>query len=366
MQFEFKNIYSFVKIHSWQILTGILLALLILELKNTQISSSMQDGFSNAANKSIPSVVNIYTLRIKERNKNTNKESRLSKFQFTNDDKNRKSKINRSLGSGVIVSNDGYILTNYHVIKNADRIEVMLLDGRQKLAKVIGKDEPTDIAVLKIDLGNLKPISFADPNSVEIGNIVLAIGNPYGIGQTVSQGIVSATGRYGLNINMYEKYIQTDAAINSGNSGGALINIHGDLIGINSGFYSKTGGSNGIGFAIPTDIANYVFKNIIKNGKVIRGWIGVIAEEITPSLSKAFNLNTIFGLYITGVKESSPAENSGLKPGDIITHINHKPITNGNQSMHKIAELKPGTEIITSIISQGVRRNVNIEVGIRP
>ena len=366
MRFDFKYIFYFIKNHIWQILFGILLALLILELKKPHFEINSQDGFSKAVNKSIPSVVNVFTLRVEERNNNLIKRNRLLENKFFNNETNQKSTINRSLGSGVIVSTNGYILTNYHVIKNADRIEVMLLDGRQQLARIIGKDEPTDIAVLKIDLDNLKPISFADPNSVQVGNIVLAIGNPYGIGQTVSQGIVSATGRYGLDINTYEKYIQTDAAINSGNSGGALINVKGDLIGINSGFYSKTGGSNGIGFAIPTDIANYVFKNILKNGKVIRGWIGVTAEEITPSLSEAFNLSSSFGLYITNVKDSSPAKNFGLKEGDIITHINDEPITNGNLSMHKIAELEPGTEITTTIISKGIIKDINITVGLRP
>ena len=195
---------------------------------------------------------------------------------------------------------------------------------------------------------------------------MLAIGNPYGIGQTVTQGIVSATGRHGLQINTYEKYIQTDAAINKGNSGGALVNAYGQLIGINSGLYSKTGGSNGIGFAIPVDIASYIFQNIVEHGKVVRGWLGISAEEITPSVAEAFNLNGLRGLVLTNIEVNGPAAKAGLQIGDIITHIDETSVGNGNIGMHKIAQTKPGTKINIRAVRKGASQSFLVEIGLRP
>ena len=352
----------------WPILTGIMLAALLLlsrapsPAKATPFISSYADAVQIA----LPAVVNIYTSRtVPAGNHPLLKDPAFKRF-LSNNDIRQRDKIERSLGSGVIISSDGYVLTNNHVIDEADRIRVLLADGRERLATVIGSDAPTDLAVLKIDLDNLTPAIFANPDAVRIGDIVLAIGNPYGIGQTVTQGIVSATGRHGLQINTYEKYIQTDAAINTGNSGGALINAHGQLIGINSGLYSKTGGSNGIGFAIPVDIASYVFENIVEHGKVVRGWLGISAEEITPSVAEAFNLNDLRGLVLTNIEANGPADKAGLQIGDIITHIDNTSVGNGNLGMHKIAQTKPGTTLNIRAVRKGASQRFLVTIGLRP
>ena len=352
----------------WPILTGIMFAALLLlsrapsPAKVTPFISSYADAVQIA----LPAVVNIYTSRtVPAGNHPLLKDPAFKRF-LSNNDIRQRDKVERSLGSGVIISSDGYVLTNNHVIDEADRIRVLLADGRERLATVIGSDAPTDLAVLKIDLDNLTPAIFANPDAVRIGDIVLAIGNPYGIGQTVTQGIVSATGRHGLQINTYEKYIQTDAAINTGNSGGALINAHGQLIGINSGLYSKTGGSNGIGFAIPVDIASYVFENIVEHGKVVRGWLGISAEEITPSVAEAFNLNDLRGLVLTNIEANGPADKAGLQIGDIITHIDNTSVGNGNLGMHKIAQTKPGTTLNIRAVRKGASQRFLVTIGLRP
>ena len=365
----------------WPILTGLLLAAYLLQLNraplpltgnpSSQTASSQTaipfvTSYADAVQVALPAVVNIYTSRsVPAKNHPLLKDPVFKRFLHNNGIRQR-DKVERSLGSGVIISTDGYVLTNNHVIDEADRIRVLLADGRERLATVIGSDAPTDLAVLKIDLGNLTPAIFADATAVRIGDIVLAIGNPYGIGQTVTQGIVSATGRYGLQINTYENYIQTDAAINTGNSGGALINAYGQLIGINSGLYSKTGGSNGIGFAIPVDIASYVFENIVEHGKVVRGWLGISAEEITPSVAEAFNLNGLRGLVLTNIEANGPADKAGLKIGDIITHIDNSSVGNGNVGMHKIAQTKPGTMISINAVRKGEEQRFLVEIGLRP
>ncbi len=323
-------------------------------------------SYANAVELALPSVVNIYTSKIVQTRTNPLLNDPLFNRFLNRQAIRPQDKIQRSLGSGVIVSPEGYVLTNNHVVNDADRIRVLLADGRERLAKIIGYDAPTDLAVLKIELDNLTAASFADPESVRIGDIVLAIGNPYGIGQTVTQGIVSATGRHGLQINTYEKYIQTDAAINKGNSGGALINAYGELIGINSGLYSRTGGSNGIGFAIPMDIASYVLENIINQGEVVRGWLGITVEEITPPIAEAFNLNDVRGLVLTNIASDGPAEKAGLKVGDIITHIGESSIGNGNAGMHQVAQTKPGTKINIRAIRKGSAQSFLVEIGRRP
>ena len=360
----------------WPILTGLLLAALLLQLNRAPLALNQGEtpqtadpfisSYADAVQVALPAVVNIYTSRtIPAKNHPLLKDPVFKRFLHNNGIRQRE-KVERSLGSGVIISADGYVLTNNHVIDEADRIRVLLADGRERLATVIGSDAPTDLAVLKIDLDNLTPAIFADVTAVRIGDIVLAIGNPYGIGQTVTQGIVSATGRHGLQINTYEKYIQTDAAINTGNSGGALINAYGQLIGINSGLYSKTGGSNGIGFAIPVDIASYVFENIVEHGEVVRGWLGISAEEITPSIAEAFNLNGLRGLVLTDIEANGPADKAGLQTGDIITHIDKSSVGNGNIGMHKIAQTKPGTIINISAIRKGEAQSFLVEIGLRP
>ena len=360
---------NMIRNYIWPILTGLLLAALLLQLNrepSTQAVSPFVTSYADAVQVALPSVVNIYTSRTVQIESHPLLKDPVFKRFLNNNGIRQRDKIERSLGSGVIISSNGYVLTNNHVIDEADRIRVLLADGRERLATVIGSDAPTDLAVLKIDLDNLTPAIFANPKTIRIGDVVLAIGNPYGIGQTVTQGIVSATGRHGLQINTYEKYIQTDAAINTGNSGGALVNAYGELIGINSGLYSKTGGSNGIGFAIPIDIASYVFENIVEHGKVVRGWLGISAEEITPSVAEAFNLKALRGLVLTDIETNGPAEKAGLQIGDIITHIDNTSVGNGNIGMHKIAQTKPGTTINIRAMRKGDAQDFLVEIGLRP
>jgi len=360
---------NMIRNYIWPILTGLLLAALLLQLNrepSTQAVSPFVTSYADAVQVALPSVVNIYTSRTVQVESHPLLKDPVFKRFLNNNGIRQRDKIERSLGSGVIISSNGYVLTNNHVINEADRIRVLLADGRERLATVIGSDAPTDLAVLKIDLDNLTPAIFANPKTIRIGDVVLAIGNPYGIGQTVTQGIVSATGRHGLQINTYEKYIQTDAAINTGNSGGALVNAYGELIGINSGLYSKTGGSNGIGFAIPIDIASYVFENIVEHGKVVRGWLGISAEEITPSVAEAFNLKALRGLVLTDIETNGPAEKAGLQIGDIITHIDNTSVGNGNIGMHKIAQTKPGTTINIRAMRKGDAQDFLVEIGLRP
>ncbi|MGB2272197.1 MAG: trypsin-like peptidase domain-containing protein [Pseudomonadales bacterium] len=355
--------------YTWPILAGLLLAALLLQLNrapSSQTTLPLVTSYANAVQTALPSVVNIYTSRTVPAKSHPLLKDPVFKRFLNNQGIRQRDKVEQSLGSGVIISTDGYVLTNNHVINEADRIRVLLADGRERLATVIGSDAPTDLAVLKIELADLTPAIFADPNAIRIGDVVLAIGNPYGIGQTVTQGIVSATGRHGLQINTYEKYIQTDAAINKGNSGGALVNAYGQLIGINSGLYSKTGGSNGIGFAIPVDIASYVFQNIVEHGKVVRGWLGISAEEITPSVAEAFNLNGLRGLVLTNIEVNGPAAKAGLQIGDIITHIDETSVGNGNIGMHKIAQTKPGTKINIRAVRKGASQSFLVEIGLRP
>lgn len=353
--------------YGWPIICGVLLAIVLLQQQQlNQDSGYVINSFSSAVEKAMPSVVNIYTQRIVSTPTYSQSINPIFQRFFKSKLAPTTNRIKSSLGSGVIVSSDGYILTNHHVINRADKVKVELADGRSRLATVVGFDEPTDLAVLKIDISDASPLLFGNPSNVKIGDIVLAIGNPYGIGQTVTQGIVSATGRHGLHINTYEKYIQTDAAINSGNSGGALINSQGDLIGINSSLYSQNGGSSGIGFAIPVDIASYVLDSIVLKGRVIRGWLGVVVEDITPSLAEALALENLNGLVLTDIKPNSPAETAGLQIGDIITHIDGTAIVDGNMSMHSIAQTPPGQKINLRVLHQGAEKSFLVEIGQRP
>jgi serine protease DegQ len=246
------------------------------------------------------------------------------------------------LGSGVIVSPAGYVLTNNHVIEEADEIEVILNDGRKSVAKVIGTDPETDLAVLKVELGNMPVITLGDSESLSVGDPVLAIGNPFGVGQTVTSGIVSALGRTQLGINTFENFIQTDAAINPGNSGGALVDIQGRLMGINTAIYSRSGGSMGIGFAIPTSTARNVMEAIVRDGQVTRGWIGVEPQDLTPELAEGFGIPAGSGVIITGVLQNGPAAQAGIRPGDVITHVANRPVSNVAQLLTAVAALPPG------------------------
>mgnify|MGYP006178983329 FL=1 len=266
------------------------------------------------------------------------------------------------LGSGVIVSPAGYVLTNNHVIEEADEIEVILNDGRKSAAKVIGTDPETDLAILKIELTDLPVITLGNSDALEIGDQVLAIGNPFGVGQTVTSGIVSALGRTQLGINTFENFIQTDAAINPGNSGGALVDVNGHLMGINTAIYSRSGGSMGIGFAIPTSTARSVMEANVKEGQVTRGWIGVEPQELTPELAESFGIESQRGVIITGVLQNGPAAQAGLRPGDVITAVKGREVGTVSQLLAAVAALPPGEKAPLDV----TRRDGKVQIDVTP
>ncbi len=269
-------------------------------------------------------------------------------------------------GSGVIMDTDGYILTNHHVIKDADKLAVQLTDGRSAYAQLVGTDPDTDLAVLKITLPSLPVAKVADISRLRIGDIALAIGYPFEIGQTVTQGIISATGRKRIGSSTYENFIQTDAAINPGNSGGALVNTRGELVGINSLIYSRTGNFQGIGFAIPVDMATQVLQQIKLNGFVQRGWLGVEGQEITSALLKKIDLQGISGVLITSVEKEGPADLAHIQRGDIITHINGKPIYSISDIMQTVADGSPGDVLRVEGIRQRESFMAEVTLGQRP
>ena len=270
------------------------------------------------------------------------------------------------LGSGVIVSPNGFILTNNHVIEGADNIEVSLNDQRTAKARVVGTDPDTDLAVLKIELDKLPAIVLGNSDLLEIGDQVLAIGNPFGVGQTVTSGIISALGRNQLGINVFENFIQTDAAINPGNSGGALVDTQGHLLGINTAIYSRSGGSMGIGFAIPVSSARQVLDAIVRDGQVTRGWIGVEPQELNAELAQAFDVQVKGGVIITGVLQNGPAAQAGLRPGDVITHVAGRPVSTVWQLLGAVAALKPGEPAKVTIARGDRRSDLTVVPGKRP
>jgi serine protease DegQ len=314
----------------------------------------------------MPSVVNIFTSKeVRSRNPGLfpdNPELR----RFFGDNSPPETHQQLSLGSGVIVLADGYILTNDHVIDGAQEIQVALSDGRAVSAKVVGADPDTDIAVLKVDLKGLPAITFGNYDQVRVGDVALAIGNPFGVGETVTMGIISALGRNRLGINTFENFIQTDAAINPGNSGGALVDVSGNLIGINTAIYSKTGGSQGIGFSIPVSIARNVMEEIIKTGAVTRGWIGVEVQDVTPELAESFHLDKAAGALIAGVLKGGPSEKAGIRPGDILVEINGSPIADSEAMLNLVASLKPGQNARIKVIRSRQSQSFNVAVGKRP
>ncbi|KQT09498.1 S1C family serine protease [Ramlibacter sp. Leaf400] len=270
------------------------------------------------------------------------------------------------LGSGVIISPDGYILTNNHVVEGADEIEVTLNDSRNVQAKVIGTDPDTDLAVLRINLERLPVITLGNSDALQVGDQVLAIGNPFGVGQTVTSGIVSALGRNQLGINTFENFIQTDAAINPGNSGGALVDVNGQLMGINTAIYSRSGGSLGIGFAIPVSTAKQVLEGIVKDGVVRRGWIGVEPADLSPDLMETFGVKARNGVLITGVLQNGPAAQAGLRPGDVIVEVAGKQIGNVSELLTNVAALKPGTPTVFKVQRRDDSVQLNVTPGLRP
>ncbi len=323
-------------------------------------------SYSNAVNQAAPAVVNIYSSRIVERDQHPLMSDPFFQQFFSGDDATTHQRMLSSLGSGVIVSPDGYVLTNHHVINGADQIQVALRDGRETLAEVVGTDPESDLAVLRITLDDLPIIELADSKEVAVGDVALAIGNPFGVGQTVTMGIISATGRSHLGLNAYEDFIQTDAAINPGNSGGALVNPDGALVGINTAIFSRSGGSQGIGFAIPANLAHSIMNELVTRGRVIRGWLGIEAQALSRELAASFGLRTPQGVIVAGVVEDGPAAKAGLQPGDVLLSIGGQVILDARATMSDIASVPPGTELPLTIVRGGERMEMTLEVGERP
>ncbi|MCE8023606.1 MULTISPECIES: Do family serine endopeptidase [Halomonadaceae] len=329
---------------------------------------SRQQGpvsYSEAVEKAAPAVVNIYSTRVVAREEHPLMSDPFFR-QFFGDDLPTQQRLLSSLGSGVIVSEDGYVLTNHHVIDGADEIQVALRDGRETLAEVIGTDPESDLAVLRIELDNLPVIEISDTNDVAVGDIAMAIGNPFGVGQTVTMGIISATGRSHLGLSAYEDFIQTDAAINPGNSGGALVNAEGALVGINTAIFSRTGGSQGVGFAIPMRLASTILDDLVTQGRVIRGWLGVEAQEMTQDLAASFGLVAPRGVVISGVVPEGPAAEAGLRPGDVLLEVDGRPILDARAAMSDIAAIQPGATLPLTLVRSGETFTVDLEVGERP
>ncbi|HEX7435287.1 MAG TPA: trypsin-like peptidase domain-containing protein, partial [Caldimonas sp.] len=317
-----------------------------------------------AAKRAAPAVVSITTSRASARPPGTDDPM----FRFFFGDRARQLQDERQfgLGSGVIVSANGYLLTNNHVVEGADDIEVALSDGRSAKARVVGTDPDSDVAVLKIELDRLPAVSFGSIDSAEVGDVVLAIGNPFGVGQTVTAGIISALGRSQLGINTFENFIQTDAAINPGNSGGALVDANGNLLGINTAIYSRSGGSLGIGFAIPVSTARQVMESLIKEGRVTRGWIGVEPRDLTPEIAQTLNLPIKQGVLITGVLQNGPASAGGMRPGDVVVKIAGMPIANTSQLLNAVAALKPQVNATIGVQRGDKALDLNVTVAQRP
>ena len=330
-------------------------------------SSSNPGSHHEAVKRSMPAVVNIFTSKRVEKRSNKTPQSTDPWFKFFfGDQMPEREEPSSSLGSGVIVSTEGHILTNQHVIDGADQIEIALADGRKTRATVIGSDPDTDIAVLKINISNLPtPITFGKIESVKVGDVVLAIGNPFGVGQTVTSGIVSALGRDHLGINTFENFIQTDAAINPGNSGGALVDTRGNLIGINTAIYSRSGGSMGIGFAIPVSTAKQIMESIVQNGSVTRGWIGVEPQPLTNEMAAALGIKSD-GVLIAGTLQNGPADKAGVRPGDVLKTIDGKPVKDITQLLNRIAELPPGSKAKATLLRKDREVEVEITIGKRP
>jgi Do/DeqQ family serine protease len=319
-------------------------------------------GYRAAAQRAAPAVVSIVASKVSPRTPHAEDPW----FRFFFGDRNVQDQPQRGLGSGVIVSPEGYLITNNHVIDGADDIEVLLADGRLAQAKLVGTDPDSDVAVLKISLDKLPVISFGDTEGLQVGDSVLAIGNPFGVGQTVTAGIVSALGRNQLGINTFENFIQTDAAINPGNSGGALVDAAGNLVGINTAIFSRSGGSLGIGFAIPANTARMVMESLVRDGSVTRGWIGVEPRDLTPEMAESLRLPVKSGVLITGVLQNGPAGNGGMRPGDVVVKIADKPITSTAQLFNAVAALKPG-EPATIAVQRGDRTvELTVRVALRP
>ena len=325
-------------------------------------ASAAVSGYRAAARRAAPAVVSIVASKLSPRRPQADDPW----FRFFFGERSPQDQPQRGLGSGVIVSADGYLITNNHVVDGADDIEVQLADGRQAQAKLVGTDPDSDVAVLKISLDKLPAVTFGNTDQLQVGDAVLAIGNPFGVGQTVTAGIVSALGRNQLGINTFENFIQTDAAINPGNSGGALVDASGNLVGINTAIFSKSGGSLGIGFAIPANTARMVMESLVRDGSVTRGWIGVEPRDLTPEMAETLRLPVKSGVLITGVLQNGPAGNGGMKPGDVVVKIADQNIANTAQLFNAVAALKPGNAA-TIAVQRGDRAlELKVQVALRP
>ena len=336
----------------------------LLQAPATGTEARAAGSLSGAAQKASPAVVSINTSKAKQ----SKLQDPWSRYFHGDPDEDNSA----GLGSGVIVSPEGHILTNNHVIEEADDIEVVLTDGRRAQAKVIGTDPDSDLALLKITMNKLPVIVLGQSEGLRVGDIALAIGNPFGVGQTVTSGIVSALGRNQLGINTFENFIQTDAAINPGNSGGALVDVNGHLIGINTAIYSRSGGNMGIGFAIPVSTALSVMKDLIRDGKVTRGWIGVEPQDLSPELAATFNLpsgtgqDALTGVVITGVLQNGPAAKAGIRPGDVIVKVNSQSVGNVSELLSSVASLSPGAKAQLQVWRRQGLTDITITPGQRP
>jgi len=338
--------------------------IVLVEEHPAGIAAPKIDSLADAAKKAMPSVVNIYTSKeARVRNPLLN-DPLLRRFfpGFPDSDTRRTT----SLGSGVIVSAEGYVLTNNHVIEGADDIQVVLADGRRLHATVRGSDPESDLAVLKADGTDLPAITLGSLDTVQVGDSVLALGNPFGFGNTVTHGIVSALGRNHLGVNRFEDFIQTDAAVNPGNSGGALVDSRGNLIGVNSIIFSQSGGSQGIGFAVPVSLARTVLEQIIRDGEVTRGWLGIEPQELTPEVAVAFQLQSMDGVLIRGVLKNGPADRAGVQVRDVVLEIDGKPTPDGPALLSQIAALTPGQPAKLKILRDKKPLELSVVVGKRP
>jgi serine protease DegQ len=329
-----------------------------LEAAPNVSGAPMLGSLSPAAKVASPAVVSIATTQAQAPKQDLQNDPWFRFFYGDREDEAPQ----QGLGSGVIVSPEGYILTNNHVIEGAAEIQVTLSDSRRAIAQVIGADPDTDLAILRITLDRLPVIALGNSDTAQVGDRVLAIGNPFGVGQTVTSGIVSALGRNQLGINTFENFIQTDAAINPGNSGGALVDVNGNLIGINTAIYSRSGGNMGIGFAIPVSTARQVLEGIVRDGQVVRGWVGIEPMELTAELAETFGLKQTEGVIVTGVLQNGPAANAGLRPGDLLLKVAGQPVKNVGELLTQIASLTPGKPAKLDV----VRRNQNLTLDVTP
>lgn len=323
-------------------------------------------SYADAVKKAAPAIVNIYATKLVTERRSPLFDDPLFRHFFGDEGTTTRERREPSLGSGVILSKEGYVLTNNHVIADTAEIAVALNDGRTTSAKIFGADPESDLAVLKIELGDLPVVTLGRSDNLQVGDVVLAIGNPFGVGQTVTSGIVSGLGRSSLGINTFENFIQTDAAINPGNSGGALINANGELVGINTAIFSQSGGSHGIGFAIPVNLAKGVLTQLIEHGRVIRGWLGIKIQDITPKLAKAFGLDSTDGVVITNIVVNGPADKADLDRGDIITHIDDKKVRDFRETLDQISMHKPGVQVKLTIVREGKKLEKTAVISERP